>query len=413
MPSFRSVRGIGASLLILSTLAAWSATADAATTAEPQSERLKACSRLDDRDRRLDCFDHEVAEAEKQAARRNRSPAATRAGAVGAAPAAAKPSAQVVSEVDVRAAFDKGRTLAAADGLTKFDIAGKPLDRIADPCSQRFFVRADPLDNHFYAVNAGVGNAKGASVSYTNNQLAGSQSVTLNGLVSYVLTDSACIDNPIPLSPYISGFALAPWVSANGTLNEPQKTGEQSALRSGFDIQIEAAQTGFFDLQSFSVSPYVQTDFRGIARVQGVDLAWEPVQHLILLGQGRPLNDYIGGFWQLRAEADFYRVEERGLTNLTPGRHAWMGGTARANIYLFPIASEHAWPSWLLNRVSLVGTAQFFRDTETGKNIQYYSAAFQYALSSSVNISFEYDRGTTKETLVDVNQYLFKLNYKQ
>jgi hypothetical protein len=411
MLSYRDARGIGASLLILSGLVTPPGAAYAAATTEPQSERLRACSRLDDRDRRLDCFDHEVAEAERQAARRY-PPAGTKRSIAQPTPAT-KPSGQVVSEADSRTAFDRGRTLAAADGLTKFDIAGKPLDRIADPCSQRFFVRADPLDNHFYAVNAGVGNAKGASVSYTNNQLARSQSVTLNGLVSYVLTDSACIDNPIPLSPYISGFALAPWVSANGTLNEPQKTGEQSAIRSGFDIQIEAAQTGLFDLQSFSISPYLQTDFRGIARVQGLDLAWEPVQHLILLGQGRPLNDYIGGFWQLRAEADLYRVEERGLTNLTPGRHAWMGGTARANIYLFPIASEHVWPSWLLNRISLVGTAQFFRDVETGKNIRYYSAALQYQLSSSINVSFEYDRGTTKETLVDVNQYLIKLNYKR
>jgi hypothetical protein len=320
---------------------------------------------------------------------------------------------QTVSEAAARAAFDKGRTLAAEDGLVKFDIAGKPLDRASDPCAQRFFVRADPLDNFFYAVNAGYGNAKGASVSYTNDQIAKTQTTAIDGIVSYVVTDAACLEDPVPLAPYISGFALAPWISANGTLNEPFKATERSTLKTGFDVQVEAAYTGLFDRQYFSFSPYLQTDFLDEARIGGINLAWEPVQHLIFLGQGRPINDYIGGFWQLRAEADLLQVDKKGLTNLALGQHDWMGATARAYVYLFPIASEHNWPSWLLNRISFIGTAQFFRDAVTGQNIHYYSAALQYALSSSIAVSFEYDTGTTKDTLVNANQYLVKLNYKQ
>jgi hypothetical protein len=34
-------------------------------------------------------------------------------------------------------------------------------------------------------------------------------------------------------------------------------------------------------------------------------------------------------------------------------------------------------------------------------------------LSSSIAVSFEYDTGSTKDTLVNTNQYLVKLNYKQ
>ena len=168
-------------------------------------------------------------------------------------------------------------------------------------------------------------------------------------------------------------------------------------MKTGFDVQVEAAYTGLFDRQYFSLSPYLQTDFLDEARIGGINLAWEPVQHLIFLGQGRPINDYIGGFWQLRAEADLLQVDKTGLTNLALGQHDWMGATARAYVYFFPIASEHNWPSWLLNRISFIGTAQFFRDTVTGQNIHYYSAALQYALSSSIAVSFEYDTGTTKD----------------
>ena len=381
-------------------------TASAAVAAGYESR--KACSNEADPLVRLRCYDRltleETIAQQKAAAKPPGKPGA---------PGAPDKGKKTDSDEADRAAFEQGRAIATGDGLRKVDIVGKPLDRLPDPCAQRLFVRADPLDNFFYAVNAGYGNAKGASVSYTNDQIAKTQTATINGIVSYVLTNTACIDNPAPLAPYVSGFALAPWVSANGTLNEPFKPTEKSALKTGFDIQIEAAYTGLFDRQYFSASPYYQTDFRGLARVEGLTLAWEPVQHLIFLGQGRPINDFIGGFWQLRAEADITQVNDPGLTKLILGRHDWVGATARANVYFFPIAVEHVWPSWLLNRISFFGTAQFFRDTNTGRNASYYTAALQYQLSSNTSVSFEYDNGTNKDTLVNTNQYLVKLNYKQ
>ncbi len=377
----------------------------AATPRTSGSEQGPACRQMHDDKERLNCYDARD-HAKEMLARKS-------SGKASAPKVQNDFTKQTVSDAAARAAFDKGRTLASEDGLVKFDIAGKPLDRVSDPCAQRFFVRADPLDNFFYAVNAGYGNAKGASVSYTNDEIAKAQTTTIDGILSYVVTDAACLNDPVPLAPYISGFALAPWISANGTLNEPFKKTERSALKTGFDVQVEAAYTGLFDRQYFSLSPYLQTDFLDEARIGGINLAWEPVQHLIFLGQGRPINDYIGGFWQLRAEADLFQVDKQGLTNLTLGQHDWIGATARTYVYLFPIASEHNWPSWLLNRISFIGTAQFFRDTVTGQNIHYYSAALQYALSSSIAVSFEYDTGTTKDTLVNTNQYLVKLNYKQ
>jgi hypothetical protein len=48
-----------------------------------------------------------------------------------------------------------------------------------------------------------------------------------------------------------------------------------------------------------------------------------------------------------------------------------------------------------------------------GRNVRYYTAALQYQLSSNTSVSFEYDTGTNKDTLVNTNQYLVKLNYKQ
>jgi len=208
-------------------------------------ESRKACYKESDPLIRLSCYDHLTLEetiAEKKAAAK---PAGKPA-----APSARDKAKQIGSDAADRAAFEQGRAIATTDGLRKVDIVAKPLDRLPDPCAQRLFVRADRLDNFFYAVNAGYGNAKGASVSYTNDRIAKTQAVTIGGIVSYVLTNTACIDDPVPSAPYVSGFALAPWVSANGTLNEPFKPTEKSALKTGFVVQIEAAYTGLFDRQS-------------------------------------------------------------------------------------------------------------------------------------------------------------------
>jgi hypothetical protein len=318
-----------------------------------------------------------------------------------------------------KSAFDKARTLIAKEQGIAFDVAGKPTPPVNDPCKQRLFVRADPLDNFYYGVNAGNGNAKGASISYTNSSatLPTQQTATINGIVSYVITDSACIDSPQPLTEYVSGYAIAPWISANGSWNNPIKKGEQSAASVGIDGQLEVSYGSLFDRQYFSASPYAQTDFRSEARITGATLSWEPIQHQIFLGQGRPVNDFFGGFWQFRAQADLMNVAVPGETNLTKGNHEWYGATARGNLFLFPLANEHSWPDWLLNRFSVVATAEYYYDNATGRNIQYYTAALQYQLTAptaagSSSISFEWDRGTDIATMIFLNQYLVKLSYK-
>jgi hypothetical protein len=130
-------------------------------------------------------------------------------------------------------------------------------------------------------------------------------------------------------------------------------------------------------------------------------------------------NDYFGPGWQLRAEAHSVNVANTGETNLREGNHEWVGATARGTLNLFPTSNYIPWPDWLLGRISLIGTAQMFYDAETTKDVHYYTAAAKYLLSDpssnatpASSISFEWDQGINKTTMVYVNQYLLKLNYK-
>ncbi|SHN73477.1 hypothetical protein [Bradyrhizobium erythrophlei] len=302
--------------------------------------------------------------------------------------------------------------------------------------SKRIFVRADPLDNFYYDLDPQASSsstdAKGATASYTNDQLAKTQNATVNGRVSYLAFGAHCQDNP--REPFVLGYAVAPFVSANGSWADPAKKGTNSALRAGTDIGIAVSTTEWFIKDHFwYLSPFYQTDFSGFARVQGATLAYEPVAPLLALGATGAGSPYYSFFWQFRAETDWLNVNEVGLTNLTKGDTAHYGAIVRTHLGLFPIRDEnHLWPDWLVGRFSIIGTAQYFRDSRTNADLPYYSIALQYKLGSckstdssapktgdvaqcvipgTSSVSLEYDNGTDKDTLVKVNQVLLKFGF--
>jgi hypothetical protein len=304
----------------------------------------------------------------------------------------------------------------ARDGIPINQLA-EPAKVIPDVCdpTQSLYIRRDRLDNFMYGI-VPRSAAKGASLSYTNDQLADQQSGVIDGSISYVIARDPCRDRPNSVGifgSYLSGFAIAPWIEGHGKLTTGRR-GEQSSLLAGVDLQGEIFSGGLFNLQYFTASPYVQTDYRGLARAAGITAFWEPYQlDWRLGGNYQRFSDDFDWFWQLRAEVDVKHVDDVGLTNLTEGRYAWIGGTARLHLFPFPATSSFA-PTFLLDRIHLTGTAKWYWDAYSGRTIRRYSAEAAYNLEEdgSSSLSFEYAYGTEKETLERVNQYLLRLNYK-
>ena len=312
--------------------------------------------------------------------------------------------------------------------------ASAPRPRIADIDRQRIFVRMDPLDNFFYGYgtnNPGPGQAAGASVSFTENELSpGSngtfsttQTMTVAGIASYTL-----FKNPAPIG---NNFQWVPavWVSANGTLDNPLKTTTDfNALKSGLDFQFQHYGGGsflpFLDEDYYSIAPYYQTDFQGVAHAEGVRLAWEPIFSAAYLGSSNPTNNFIDGFWEIRPETTFLSVTNPGLTNLFRGSYEWTGGIARAYLFPFPSYKSGFWSPYLADRISLIATAEYFWNAYAHNEVRYYSAQISYNLSGctvkdikciqgTAAISFEYDHGVDPDTLFAQSKYLAKLSYKQ
>jgi hypothetical protein len=314
--------------------------------------------------------------------------------------------------------FARGRNAyeAANGGIPLADLAEKP-KKTPDACKpgQNIYIRHDQLDSYLYGITP-VAKAKGASVSFTDDHVAKQRSLTVDGVVAYVLARDACLPRPPRATiddAYLSAYAIAPWVEVHGTLNDPVKKTEKSSLKTGFNTEFTIFGGGIFNYQAFIIAPYLQTDFRGVAQIGGLTAAWEPVQYFVRLG-GSPtlLSEYFDWYWQLRAEADIKQVDTVGFTGLQLGRYAWLGTTTRINGFFFPTSTNV--PEFLQNRLHAIATYQAYWDANTSAKISQYSIELAYNLTDDggSSVSVEYKRGTTKDTLEFVNQYLVKLNYK-
>jgi hypothetical protein len=277
--------------------------------------------------------------------------------------------------------------------------------------TQPLFIRSDSLDNYLYGATP-ASKAKGASISYTDDRQKELQTLTINGMMSYVVASNLCLPTPGNDVPFISGYAIAPFVNAQGNLTQPEAKTERSALTFGTEAEFELSQF-IIPRQVFTIAPFYQTDFRDIARIDGVSAFWDIFDPNLHLGGyvSTTLEPDLGWFLQIRGETDVVKVSTPGLTNLTKSDYAWTGGTARLNLFFFPYETNV--PEFLRNRFSFVATVAAFHDVNSGQNIVEYTAALAYKITTdgSGSISLEYDRGTDRATLNFLNQYLVKLTY--
>ena len=279
-----------------------------------------------------------------------------------------------------------------------------------DPCNpQRLFIRANSLDNYLYGITP-ANKAKGASVNWTDDRKTKATTAKINGMISYVLLRDLCPVTPPGDVPFISGYALAPFVLGNGALTHPQSKKEQSIAKFGAEAQLELSRM-IVQRQVFTLAPYYLTDFRGEAVANGLDGYWDLYDATLHLGGYINNDPNLGWFVQLRGEVDARHVSEPGLTNLKKADYAWVGGTARLNMFFFPFSDSV--PEFLQNRLSLIASANWFRDLKSGLEARKYVVTLAYKLSAAGNsaIAFEYSKGTDKDSLVKADQYVLKLTY--
>ena len=309
--------------------------------------------------------------------------------------------------------------------------------------SQHVFARSDNLDNPApgFLVTPGAGQALGLSFGYTQNNfvqngltVSASRSVTATGLLDYVPLDHA-----LELTPR-EGLQLVPSfeVSANGNYDHPTKaTGDTSALKLGPNFTFQQSLPAGNDLYG-SVLPFYQTDFYGHARAAGATFALVPaVSELSLAQTGGIVIPHTATFFELRPDLTYLAVEAQGQTLLQKRDYVWLGGEARAYMFLLPKEDDPLRDympvdlvPYVEDRISLIATYKGYVDASSGKTARFLSATAQYKLSCSTgaasasadaqtqgcptgatSVGVEYDYGFDRDTLQKTDKIVAKLSF--
>ncbi|WP_137933858.1 hypothetical protein [Mesorhizobium comanense] len=287
----------------------------------------------------------------------------------------------------------------------------KPVTICGD--DKQLFIRRDKLDNYMFDL-APVAKAQGASIGYLSDAQNDHSTFSVDGTVSYAWR-KPCLSRPTGETvgrSYISAYAIAPWISAHGTRSS-NGAKEQSDMRFGTEVQVELFDGPLFNTQYFDVSPYYQTDFRGEARAYGVEASWTPYWlEANLGGNSKRFSDIFDWYWQFAAEADYLNVQEVGRTALEADDYAWLGFTAK--IQVFPFSDTDWAPDYIRDRIHATGTAKYYWDAISGRDIHDLIAEVAYNLddTGATSLAVNYEKGTRKETLEDIDQVALKLNYK-
>lgn len=311
------------------------------------------------------------------------------------------------------------------------DVTGpnfSPADLQKEHPAQVWFLRRDPIDMAaFQYLNpTQLLDGKGASFSLTEDFLTRSRVANIQAFTSYVVARHYFDGERSPTGPLsLSAMAMAPYLWLNGTLTDPRKPSERSALQAGFDAQFEFWRGGLFSLQDLGIRPYVQTDFRGEGQIAGVQALWEPYKEQWNLG-ARAASDIrvpklVGVLWRVIGEFNSIYVDKPGLSDFTAGTaYAWLGGTLQVKAVLFENLT--AVPEWLCGRVVVNASTNYFWDARSGRSVNDNEASIGYNFAPSVSnvlcsagpkhgpqlrpaVSFVYNNGTDKSTLEKREQY--------
>lgn len=307
----------------------------------------------------------------------------------------------------------------------------------ADPCAgvQTIFIRRSRLETFQFRKDADSisprgfkprKDATGAAVSFSRDQLADTQVLSVNGRLSAILAQrdptSPCeaIRGPKPDGTGAFSFFAAAWIEGQGSVNRPPKKGEQSALQAGLDFQWQLYGADPVNFHYLIVSPYALSDLRGDASGYGVKFGWEPTATALRLGGRDEIpNPYFDWFWVFRGEADVRTVDKVGFTSLVPGEYSWLGVYATYKFFLFPSLGEYQgrldlpFPD-LADRIFGSLSAQYHWDANSGIDVHKYGVEVGYNLTKDgfTALSFQYTNGTDKDNFASTQKYQVNLNVK-
>ena len=273
--------------------------------------------------------------------------------------------------------------------------------RLAERCKtgSQFVLQENVTQLSLNSPDAVLPSKDGALFSLSHDRLSGQTDWKVAGALAWVPKGASnrCLlagATEEPTGAALSAFALAPYISFNGT-GDSTATGT-SDLSFGVLGQFQVFG-GAFDLQEFSIAPYFRTDFQGDAEVYGLTASWKPYHF-----ESR-LNGLQGDFgkrsfdWSFGAQVNYLTVQKGGNSGLVSGtEHAWAGFDLGAG-YTFSSVGDHG--------LRLSAGVSAYHDVSNSVTAVKYDAAARLGLSKDNRTSLEllYEKGKDRLTMQDVD----------
>ena len=251
----------------------------------------------------------------------------------------------------------------------------------------------------------------GALFSITEDRENDITTAAINGVAGFVMTRNCNVpaDDRID-QPYFSGYVLSPWVLANGTLSDNDDLNGTDVFQAGFAAQVGLVNAGFA-YQTFTATPYYQTDFQGEAEIYGGSLTWRPFDNALRLGGSpRRMNSMLDLYWTAAATADLFHVVDPGFTSLVEDSgYAWLGGAVGINGWILPAALD--------DRLTFTTAYGLFWDANSGQSVDNFQASLNLSLLKKADpnqlaLNLTYVNGTDRNTLIDKEQWTLGLTFK-
>ena len=251
----------------------------------------------------------------------------------------------------------------------------------------------------------------GALFSITDDRENDVTTAAINGVAGFVITRNCNVPADDRINqPYFSGYVLSPWVLANGTLSDNDDLNGTDVFQAGFAGQVGLVNAGFA-YQTFTATPYYQTDFQGEAEIYGGSLTWRPFDDALRLGGSpRRMNSVLDLYWTAAATADLFHVVDPGFTSLVEDSgYAWLGGAVGINGWILPAAFD--------DRLSFTTAYGMFWDANSNLTVDNFQASLNLSLlkktdPNQIALNLTYVNGTDRNTLVDKNQWTLGLTFR-
>jgi hypothetical protein len=270
------------------------------------------------------------------------------------------------------------------------------------PTGWNFLLRSSAEDIGAFSCPKDFKSATGAQFGFTSDGIAGNQSFTAKGVAALAYT----WQNPVGEAvPYVSGYALSPWMSFNRSTNSLQTLKSKQVNVLSFGGTGEVALDQILNSAHYLRSrTQYNTDFDGIAKSWSTTAEWQPVSNELGLSAPRGLGPYL--VWEVDPIVrTIYSSRMNGsLDPIFATRNEALRVGPVIALTIAPVQNDAVVPHWM-QTASFSASYEYLNDIYSHRNYRLFNTALNLPLDSAGHLALQvaYQYGNIEETGGKVN----------